>query len=101
HPVALMPKGPLDTRQQRASLRRLATAVLDLGFDAPGPFQAARDLLLRRPRIQGRTPGAPLTDAGEDTKSALARLALALDRSVLAVQGPPGSGKTTAGAKTI
>jgi uncharacterized protein len=101
HPAALMPEGPIDTPQHRASLRRLAKSVLELGFDAPGPFRAARDLLLRRPRISGCAPGEPLADPGEDAKSALSRLALLLEGSVLAVQGPPGSGKTTAGAKTI
>lgn len=101
HPVALMPEGPIDTPQHRASLRRLARAVLELGFDGAGAFRAARDLLLRRPRISGRAPGEPLANSGEDAKSALSRLALRLDSSVLAVQGPPGSGKTTAGAKTI
>lgn len=95
HPIALMPEGPIDTPQHRASLRRLAKAVLELGFDAPGSLRAARDLLLRRPRMQRRAPGESLADPRENAKSALSPLALALDGSVLAVQGPPGSGKTT------
>ncbi|HEV8549759.1 MAG TPA: TM0106 family RecB-like putative nuclease [Polyangiaceae bacterium] len=101
HPSALMPPPPIDTARQRASLRALARQVLDHGLGAPGPFQAARDLLLRRPRVPGLAAGASLASPNEDSTAALGRLALALDGSWLAVQGPPGSGKTTAAATMI
>jgi predicted RecB family nuclease len=101
HPSALMPQPPFDTAELRASLRRLATAVLDQGLAAPGPFSAARDLLLKRVRIAGLASGTPLARDGEDPAEALSRLALGLQGSWLAVQGPPGSGKTTAAGKMI
>ena len=42
HPTALIPAGPIPTPEQRASLRRVAEALLDHGIDAPGPAEAAR-----------------------------------------------------------
>jgi uncharacterized protein len=76
-PTALLPEKPFDNRTMRASLQRLASWVIehDNDIDAPGPWRAVRDLLLRRPPHEG--------DA------------------VLPIQGPPGSGKTYTGARMI
>ena len=62
--------------------------------------RAARDLLLRRPP---RTAGsrAPLRRAGESPLEAAMRLGLALAGGTLAIQGPPGSGKTYTAARMI
>jgi uncharacterized protein len=63
-------------------------------------FQAARDVLLRRPPclrggdIEAITKGLPPLEGAK-------RLALALDHSILPIQGPPGSGKTYTGAHMI
>jgi len=79
------------------SLVRTATAWRD-GTPLP---RALDDLLLRRaPRVRGHR-GGPLVRPGEDPTAATARLALALQGSVLAVQGPPGTGKTYTGARAI
>ena len=69
-------------------------------MDGPGPFRAGRDLLLGHPpRLTG---GAGLEPRpGEDTVALARRLGLALEQSVLAIQGPPGSGKTYVGARMI
>jgi len=81
------------------ALLRLGEFVRDRGLEAAGPHRAARDLLLRRnPRLRA---GAPLHRAGESTVECARRVALALDGGVLAIQGPPGSGKTYAGARMI
>ena len=83
------------------SLWNLAAWVIELGIDAPGPYRAARDLLLRRrPRV-GQVEGAPLGLDGEDAQDAARRLVHTLDESYLAIQGPPGSGKSTVGAEMI
>ena len=81
---------------KRDSLMRLGTWVADHGIDAPGPFRAGRDLLLVRPP----RPGAELV-AGEEALGAARAWALALDHSVLPIQGPPGAGKTYTGARMI
>jgi uncharacterized protein len=67
-------------------------------------YRAVRDLLLRQPpRIQGSGGNVPLslTRDGETGSEAARRLACALDGTTLAIQGPPGSGKTYSGARMI
>ncbi|HEY7511841.1 MAG TPA: DEAD/DEAH box helicase, partial [Vicinamibacteria bacterium] len=101
HPRALIPAGPIETSAQRDALLRIGRWVSAHGMDARGPYRAARDLLLRhRPRLGHGAAGALVAD-GEDPGDAAVRLALALDRSCLAVQGPPGSGKTRTGARIV
>lgn len=98
-PTALGPQGPVATREFETSLRTLGSWVADKGVVAPGPHQAALDLLLRRlPRIDGVTPGEALRRPGEDAAAAVSRCIGAARSTCLAVQGPPGAGKTYAGA---
>jgi predicted RecB family nuclease len=82
------------------SLVRLGEWVKDNGLEANGSYRAACDLLLRRaPRLAG---GArPLIRSGESTVAAAKRIGVSLDHSVLAIQGPPGAGKTYGGARMI
>jgi len=105
HPRALGPGWPLETDEQQGALRRFAAAVLD--GSAARVYGAAYDLLRgAAPRLRGRLfagdvqpavrPGAQAIDPADVT--ALVR---ELDDSVLAVQGPPGSGKTYTGAHVI
>jgi len=83
------------------SLMRLGGWIAANGVDAPGPYRAARDLLLRRgPRLTTPIQG-PLEMPEEGGVAAARRLALLLNRGTLAVQGPPGSGKTYTGARMI
>src|SRR6266567_2791950 len=102
HPTSLIPASPIPTREQRDALMRLGQRVADHGFEGPGPYQAARDLLcLEPPRIDGVIEGTPLVQAGERAKDIAMLLAPRLNHSYLAIQGPPGSGKTTIGAELI
>lgn len=102
HPAALIPAGPINTDAMREALRRVADSVIEAGIDTPGPYRAARDLLLRHtPRVAGLSPGQPLRTPGEDPLKAAERLVLALDEGCLPIQGPPGSGKTYTGARMI
>ncbi|HWZ89545.1 MAG TPA: TM0106 family RecB-like putative nuclease [Polyangiaceae bacterium] len=101
HPRALIPPGPIATTGQAARLLALGRAIAQGGFGVQGEFAAARELLLRHAPRCGQAPGAPLIAEGEDTVLGIQRLALALDRSVLSVQGPPGSGKTFRAAEMI
>ncbi len=128
HPRSLVPREIVGTPEQRESLLRVGEWVAGNGIDADGPYRAVRDVLLRRPpqfvagegvgreTIPGEAAAAPGREApppgvadapsplrlpGEHAVDALRRLAPALDHSYVAVQGPPGSGKTTAGAELI
>ena len=83
------------------SLQRLAKWVLDYGMEGPGEFRAARELLgLQAPRFVG-SDGQGLLVSGETTEAAARRIAPSLEESYLAIQGPPGSGKSTVGAEMI
>ncbi len=101
HPVAVVPLPWIPTPEHQRRLFELGEWVLAHGIDGPGPHQAARDLLLRRPPRVGQEPGAHLCRDGELDLDGARRLALALERTVLAIQGPPGSGKTYSGARMI
>jgi predicted RecB family nuclease len=102
HPRSLIPGRPLSYDAQEKSLLALAQSVVRRGLAADvTDFPSARALLLRSAPACGQAPGAPLLGAAEDTVEGVVRLALALDRSVLAVQGPPGSGKTHRAAAAI
>jgi predicted RecB family nuclease len=108
HPAAIVPLNIVDDKRHRQAILRLGEWVAEHGIDAPGPWRAARDLLLRRAPRCGQADGADLRASGgpdeadrEPDLDAAVRLAAALDAGTLAVQGPPGSGKTYAGARMI
>ena len=75
--------------------------MLDHGLDSAGSYRAARDLLARRPPRLGQEGEQRLLNKGEDAQEAARRLVAGVDESYLAIQGPPGSGKSTVGAEMI
>jgi predicted RecB family nuclease len=99
HPTALIPFELFTSTAQRESLLRIGEWVAEKGIETPGPYQAARDILLRRnPSGEGRSPLAISRDS-ETLNAAAVRLVTELCDSTLPVQGPPGSGKTFNGAR--
>ena len=123
HPSALVPLDAVNSQVLRDSLLRLGRDMASNGFAVERARRAAFDLLRRvPPRLE---PGASRADApglfpqaegvapeervapgnliapGETPLEAVRRIAPRLDRSVLPVQGPPGSGKTYSGARMI
>ena len=112
HPRALVPLDSVNARVLRDSVLRLAEEVASGGFAPDSPRRAAFDLLRRVPPRAGDAPrpapepplqvsGPNLVGEGETPLDAVLRIAPRLDRSVLPVQGPPGSGKTHTGARMI
>jgi uncharacterized protein len=102
HPRSLVPDLVVQTTAQEKALLEIGRAIAERGtMDGPGPHQAARDLLRRVPprTLGGRA--ATLSQEGETTLDAARRLAVELDHSYLAIQGPPGSGKTYTGARMV
>jgi uncharacterized protein len=99
HPVSVYSHKAVGADELADALYRLGLWVQEHGVDAPGPYRAARDLLLRVP--PRRTMLTPLRDAGEDILAAAKRCATELDHGILPIQGPPGSGKTFDGARVI
>ena len=99
HPESLVPLDTFNDKDQRAALLALGEWVAANGVDAAGPGRAGRDLLLRRPPRVGQAPGDPLAMADEPGLDAACRLVAALDEGTLAIQGPPGAGKTYTGGR--
>ncbi len=95
-PFALTPGPPINTKPLQESIADTAAQV---AAGLPNlPADAVTDILLRRaPRILGGGPLPRTGDVAADMTTAL----LALDRSYLAVHGPPGTGKTFTSAKVI
>lgn len=113
-PIALTPPTPIPTKSQETSLDQLAVAMAqvleaqDLSSGALElPASPGLDLLLRRPPrlLSGGALPDPADLADRYGSMAMARAIYQavhdLDRSYLAVQGPPGSGKTFVGSHVI
>jgi predicted RecB family nuclease len=100
HPRALIPGTPIDASAQEKSL---AAHGKNLADDPRGArlAPAAWRLLRRAAPELGQPPGAPLVGPDVALEQALPRLALAMKGDVLAIQGPPGSGKTHLAATMI
>jgi len=93
---ALIPGTPIPIKKKQAAMERIARAysARTLQTDHPATLQM---LLNRAPALKTTGPIQP----GEVTPESVSRVIANLDRSALFVQGPPGSGKTTAGATAI
>lgn len=78
------------------------TAVVKRVHAEPHGYSAILDFLWRRtPRIKNHT-GPIVTQSGlEERNAEIIQAVKNLDHSYLTIQGPPGSGKTTLGAKII
>ncbi len=102
HPGSVFAYEVVRAKEQPEALMRLGEWVATHGMEAAGPHRAARDLLLGLgPRLTTAHGGGPLEAPGEGGVRAARRLALRLDHGTLAIQGPPGSGKTFTGARMI
>ena len=99
--TSLIPYDLVGSQPKPENLQRLARWVLDHGLDSAGSYRAARDLLARRPPRLGQEGEQRLLNKGEDAQEAARRLVAGVDESYLAIQGPPGSGKSTVGAEMI
>jgi hypothetical protein len=94
-PRALIPVGPYDTPLQRAALRRLAGDIVARGLDAPGHYNALRQIL------HGATPSTSACSRGEALQAGAfdledaKRIAAGLRDSYLFIQGPPARARPT------
>jgi len=98
HPSAVYVHDLVQAKDQAECLLRIGEHVAQSGITGIGPYQAARDLLLRaQPRIGAET----MQKDGESTLDAAIRIAKRLEGGVLPIQGPPGTGKSHTGARMI
>lgn len=100
HPHAVHVSERVDPGSLATSLMDLATAIDEFGLARTWPYHASKDLLMKRKPKLVDGEGAYLLP-GEDLVDGAVRIVSSLDRSVLAIQGPPGSGKTYTGATMI
>jgi uncharacterized protein len=82
----------------KEALDRFARDVVDRGLDKRGPYSAASGLLSASPPVFAAPFKLPATLAGAELAT---DAVLALERGVLPIQGPPGSGKSTTAADMI
>ena len=99
--TSLIPFELVRAKPKPESLQALASWVIEHGIEREGPYKAARDLLARRPPRLGQRAGQPLHQEDEDAPDAARRLGAGMHETYLAIQGPPGSGKSTVGAEMI
>ena len=100
-PTSLFTHKLIGPRPKDAALLRLGTEIAEHGWPARSDVSLARDLLFKSSPRSISQPGTPLRRPGEAIDACAIRLALALDGTVLPIQGPPGSGKTELAAKII
>jgi uncharacterized protein len=101
-PTSLIPQSPIATTAKRQALQRVAAWVAGNGIGGPGKYSAIRHLVVgAAPQLrEGGTTGT-LVPPGEDPVAVTCRLVSDLDGSYLAVQGPPGCGKTYTAAHVV
>jgi predicted RecB family nuclease len=88
-PRGFGPDGPINVKVLQAAVARVGAQTL------------AGDSSLGRALLERRVPPGLQSEAGESPSELVVRVGRALSGQVLAVQGPPGSGKTTTGAALI
>ncbi len=99
HPSAVFAHTVFRTEEQEKALLRIAEDVVQHGMTGGVAYQAARELLLSRPpRLR---EGVFQARVGENAVEFATRIGPTLDATVLAIQGPPGSGKTFTGGRMI
>ena len=96
--LSLIPASNVPAAKIAASIRR--TAEL---WEASGALSGALATLLHRqaPRVNGVAEGAPLLAEAEELVAGTVRVIRAMRDTTLAIQGPPGAGKTTAASHAI
>jgi predicted RecB family nuclease len=90
--------------------KSLVEAILECGrfvaskknIDAPGKFRATRDILLqKRPRMKNGLTLPDLSVKGEKILDTAINVMNGLDGGALAIQGPPGAGKSYIASKMV
>lgn len=96
HPTAAFSRDVIKTQVLQDSVMRFAERILAASGDEQS---AGADLLRRRPpRLRD---GAFAPEVHESAPQFAVRITTALDRTTLAIQGPPGAGKTYVGAQMV
>lgn len=98
HPIAVFAHDVVRSEPKPGALLRIGEYVAESGISGAGSYQAARDVLLRRPP---HMRAEALRRSDETPVQAAVRIAPLLASGVLPIQGPPGAGKTFTAARMI
>ncbi|HSA56393.1 MAG TPA: TM0106 family RecB-like putative nuclease, partial [Gemmatimonadaceae bacterium] len=98
HPTSVFAHDYVHSKPIEDALFRLGERVAERGAAALDRVAAGDLLLARPPRLRS---AAFESNPGESMTAFAVRIADDLDQTVLAIQGPPGSGKTYTGARMI
>jgi predicted RecB family nuclease len=101
HPVGIFAHTVIRTTVLSQSLFDLAKIAVESNLDSGRPSSAAFNLLLRRPPAALALDPELTSEESELVLEKARNLVLRLAGDVLPIQGPPGSGKTYAGARMI
>jgi uncharacterized protein len=105
HPSALFAFEYVNVEKIEDAITAFAESVASTGSLTAAPPAAAVELLLRNPprvtQPAGRAGSALVSMEGETELQTAIRVVQSLDHSFLAIQGPPGAGKTYTGAEII
>ena len=99
HPTAVFAHRAVSGLVLAEALFRIGTDVAQHGILSEARYGAARQLLRSQPPRLHTGTFAPRSDEGPGDYAV--RVSTALDHTVLAIQGPPGAGKTFTGARMI
>jgi uncharacterized protein len=102
-PNALINSVHIPTTSKQQALLDLATSIAETWGHPSNPAPespAIMDLLMRRPPKLKTLESLPVPDTSDYLPAVKAAI-IDLDSSVLAIQGPPGSGKTYLASRTI
>lgn len=96
--TALIPSGPLDTRQIEGAIRRVVTSVIHNDRH----FPAILDFLERsKPHFTSDNRQLTIIDPSREIVAETVTALGDLNISTIAIQGPPGTGKTYVSSRTI
>jgi hypothetical protein len=98
HPEAIFSHTVINTDVLANALVRIGEWVANHGMEGIGPFQAARDLLMRLPP---RIGGQQIQRDDESSLDSALRVTASIEGGIFPIQGPPGAGKTHIGARMI
>jgi len=99
HPSAVFAHSVVPSEVLAEALLRIGDDVVQQGIEGGTQYRSARELLLGRPPRLSTGSFAP--SPGETAVEFAIRIGPDLDNTVLAIQGPPGAGKTFTGARMI
>lgn len=100
HPTCVFKFSDYRHKSQSESIMQLAESIVMNGIDYSGEYRPARELLLRIPP-RYKYSALPVIEESALSLDAITNRGIALDNSVLPIQGPPGSGKTFTAAHMI